>query len=313
MMQPENQSLLKLRSLANFLKLSGGFLFQNYNLKLFVKFLQEDPEIAVITKNLLSKYPKYGKRFSETNLPDQSELNKMRNDIVSFEENVAFCFSYLTSIVNIYFNQIHLAIKYFISPTDDDSIRNKEFIDECIEPILIYIELQIKSTLYPIYILDRYKVFCEWYGKEDLLVKSKEVDITRKHLARYLFDSGFTYPLVEVVVPSGRIDNLTTLPYRIIAEAKIHIKGRPQSAFEKVFHQAYKRTQDLNLDEAFCIVFNKEQVEIIVDNADGNIENFFYKSKNNTRIYFLIINLHKNKVRSEEQLLQKKVDLGILK
>lgn len=311
-MQPENQSLLKLRSIKNFLQLSGNFLFQNYNLKLFVKFLEDDPEITIIINHLLSKYPKYQQRFNQSNRPDQNELNSMRNEIVSFEENVAFSLAYLKSVVNIYFDQIHLAIKDFISPTNDDTVRNQWFIKECVEPILIYLELQIQTTVQAIYILKRYKAFCEWYGRDDLLRVQGEIEITKKHLARYLFDSGFTYPLVEVVVPSGRIDNLTTLPYAIIAEAKIHKRGNPQSTFRDVFNQAYRRTQDLNLQEAFCIIFNKEQVEIIVENSDGFIENFFYRVKNNSRVYFLVINLYGSQIQSTQSLQQKRVDLGLL-
>ncbi len=311
-MQPENQSLLRLRSITNFLKLSGNFLFQNYNLKLFVKFLEEDPEITIIMSNLLSKYPNYQQRFSQSDRPGQDELNRMRNEIVSFEDNVAFCLSYLKSVVGLYFDQIHLAIKDFISPTNEDDLRNQMFIKECIEPALIYLELQMQSTIHAIYILKRYKVFCEWYGKDDLLIERREVEITRKHLAKYLFDSGFTYPLVEVVVPSGRIDNLVTMPYAIIAEAKIHRRSNPQAAFQSVFNQAFRRTQDLNLQEAFAIIFNKEQVDIIVDNADGFIENFFYRVKNNTRIYFLIINLYSTQIQSTQSVEQKRVDLGLL-
>ncbi|MEK7518181.1 MAG: hypothetical protein AAB583_06590 [Patescibacteria group bacterium] len=259
--------------------------------------------------NLLSKYPKYEKRFSKTNIPDQSELNNMRNEIVSFDENVAFCFSFLKGIVSIYFSSISNGIRYF-SATNDDSKQKDLFINECIEPILFYLELQIKSTLNATYILKRYKIFCEWYGRNDFLADAKEPDITRKHLARFLFDSGFTYPLVEVDVPSGKIDNLTNTPYAIIVEAKIHRNGSPQSTFEKIYNQAYKRTQDLNFREAFCIVFNKEKIEIVVDNSEGHIENFFYKTKNNSRIYFLIINLYK--VHSEDGLPQKRVDFKAL-
>lgn len=311
-MQPEDQSLLKLQSITSFLKLSGNFLFQNYNLKIFVKFLEDDVELAIIISHLLSKYPKYQQRFSQSNRPDQNELNRMRNEIVSFEESVAFSLAYLKSVVTIYFDQINLAIRDFISPTNDDTVRNQWFTKECIEPILIYIELHLQATIQAIYLLKRYKVFCEWYGKEDLLIRRREVDITRKHLAKYLFDSGFTYPLVEVVVPSGRIDNLTTMPYGIIVEAKIHRSGNPQSAFQEVFNQAYKRTQDLNVQEAFCIIFNKELIEIIVDNADGFIENFSYKGKNNSRIYFLVINLYSNHIPSGQSLQQKRADLGLL-
>ncbi|MBI4096964.1 MAG: hypothetical protein HY428_00920 [Candidatus Levybacteria bacterium] len=274
-----------------------------------MQFLQEDPDISIVLNNLLSRYQKYDDRFKQSNRPDQSELNKMRSEITSFDENVAFSFSYLKSIVNIYFSNIHLAINDFISPTNADELRQQRFIDECIKPIQIYIELQIKSALHAINILKRYKVYCEWYGRKDLLlVKKDEPDITKKHLARFLFDSGYTYPLVEVVVPSGRIDNLVGDKYSVIVEAKIHRNGNPQTTFEKVFNQAYKRTQDLNLPEAFCIIFNRERADIVVNGSDGNVDICFYKTKNNSRIYFLVINLYESE-DSEKSLPQKKVDL----
>lgn len=311
-MQIENHTIAKLNSLLNFLEISKRFLFQNYNLKIFSQFLQEDEEISLILSKLLAKYPQYETRFGETNRPNQSELNQLRGSINSFEENVAFCFSYLKNITGLYFNQIHLAIIDFISPTNNDDLRQQTFIDECIKPIQIYIELQIKSSLQALNILKRYKVYCEWYGKEEpILNEENEPGITKKHLARFLFDSGYTYPLVEVVVPSGRVDNLTGNDYSIIIEAKIHRTGNPHSTFTEVFNQAYRRTQDLNLPEAFCVIYNRDQADIIVAGHDGTVGEFFCKTKNSARIYFVVINLY-NDVDSTESLEQKQVNLGNL-
>src|SRR3989344_2822710 len=138
MTQLENQALLKLRSIVELLRLSGRFLFQNYNLKLFVNFLNQEPDLSIILKSLSSTYPQYDNRFSQQNRPDQQELNRMRNAMTQFEENVAFCFSYLSSVVSIYFQSINLAINDFISPTSDDDRRQQMFIDECIRPIQTY-------------------------------------------------------------------------------------------------------------------------------------------------------------------------------
>lgn len=311
-MQLENHTIAKLNSLLNFLEISKRFLFQNYNLKIFTQFLQEDEEISIILGKLLAKYPQYETRFGQANRPDQSELNRLRSSISSFEENVAFCFSYLKSITGLYFNQIHLAIIDFISPTNDDDLRQQIFIDECIKPIQIYIKLQIKSSLQALNILKRYKIYCEWYGKEEpILNEESESYVTQKHLARFLFDFGYTYPLVEVVVPSGRIDNLAGTEYSIIIEAKIHRTGNPQSTFTEVFNQAYRRTQDLNLPEAFCVIYNRDQADIITAGHDGYVGEFFYKTKNNARIYFVVINLY-NDVNSTESLEQKQINLGNL-
>ena len=60
----ENQSLNKLRTITEFLKLSEKFFLQNYNLKIFVDFLHSDPEISIIIETLLSHYQHVDEKLS---------------------------------------------------------------------------------------------------------------------------------------------------------------------------------------------------------------------------------------------------------
>lgn len=98
-MQPENQSLVRLQSIARFLKLSGRFYFQNYNIKLFLQFLQDDPEISVIINDLRSKHQdlqdQINSKSGDTGIT-RNALNEYRNEIHSFDKNVALCVLYLS-------------------------------------------------------------------------------------------------------------------------------------------------------------------------------------------------------------------------
>jgi len=92
-MQPESQSLKKLHSIARFLKLSGKYYFQNFNLKLFYDFIQNDSEIGAIIQKLLLKYSGLEDEASEVVGNQASNVRSFRGDrkIDSFEEWVAFC------------------------------------------------------------------------------------------------------------------------------------------------------------------------------------------------------------------------------
>lgn len=52
-MQNTNQSLLKLKSIARFLQISGKYYFVNYNLKLFFDFITKDSEIGSIVRKVV--------------------------------------------------------------------------------------------------------------------------------------------------------------------------------------------------------------------------------------------------------------------
>ena len=64
----ENHTINKLKSIAEFLKSSGRFFFQNYNIKIFLNFLENDSEISIIINTLLSN-----------NQHIKSKLNQLKN------------------------------------------------------------------------------------------------------------------------------------------------------------------------------------------------------------------------------------------
>ncbi len=309
-----NASLSKLHSIARFLRLSGRFYLQNYNLNLFLKFLKSDPEISSIINSLQAKYPSLKDALDKAEGPNmRNDLINIREKIQSFEEYVAFCIYYIDKAVFIRGAAI---IDHFLSDTTSDPGRGFEkdkerFLNDCIEPIIIYIELQIKHSINAAYVLQRYKILCEWYEREALLGQN-ELEITKKHLSKFLFDNGFTYSLSETNVPSGRIDNfafsigfrdsneLSNLPNAIIAEGKIYEAN--DSIFREVFNQVHKRMMELNFSDGYCVIFNRSSNNILLEGIQGNINGIFYKIVKDSRIYFLVINLHPDFYDSKKTL-----------
>lgn len=322
-MEYSNQSLSKLKSIARFLQISGKFYFINYNLKLFYDFVTKDSEIGTIIQKLLSKYPQYKDDATSILTHPSKQLSEYRSEgkIHSFEEFVAFCLYYVKTATeqaggNPVFDKVIPA--YDGSGYDKERKDVAQFFNDIIEPILIYVELQIKQTLNTLYILQRYKILCEWYEREKIRDQN-ETTITKNHLSKFLFDNGFTYSLSETNVPSGRIDNfainigikelkeLSNLPNAIIAEGKIYEKN--DSIFNEVYNQVHKRVMELNFNEGYCIVFNKSNKNIILENVMlSGTNSLFYRTIKDSKIYFLIVNLNEDFYSSTISLKELKVD-----
>lgn len=322
-MQNTNQSLSKLKSIGKFLQISGKFYFINYNLKLFFDFINNDAEIGSIIKKLLSKYPSFEEDAQNAlRHPNENvQTYRYKGKIKTFEAWVAFCMFYIK--VGAEQSGGNSFIEKVIGLYDGsgyDKERNEvlQCFNDIVEPILLYVELQIEHTLNSLYILQRYKILCEWYER-DLIRDKKETEITKDHLSKFLFDNGFTYSLSETTVPSGRIDNfaisigikerkeLSNLPNAIIAEGKIY--ENDASIFDKVYNQVHKRVMELNFDEGYCVVFNRSNQNIILENVLlGGTNSLFYKKVKDSKIYFLIVNLHEDFYSSTKSLSELKVD-----
>lgn len=312
-----NPTLLKLNSLAKFLYRSGSFSFKNYNLKLFYQFLITDPEISIIIKTLLSRYPS----FQENIKAIQDEFNRskcmnIRLGINTFDEFVAFCISCIAFEIenNGKLGLINNFLEKASSEQDSDERDKKKFYEECIDPIILYIELQVKESLHALYVLQRYKILCEWYDKELFNTYKDEVDITKNHLSKFLFNSGFTYSLFETNSPSGRIDNFginfkefTNLPSVIICEGKIY---KNMSSITAVYNQVNKRVKEFNINEGYCVIYNKTTKNLQFNNSSGLVNSINYIDSKVSRIYFLVVDLFHEKSTITE--INEPIDLSLL-
>jgi len=297
-------ALNKLKSIAEFLKNSSVFNFVNYEIDLFVNFIENNKELSAIMNDLLSRFPKSSVGAEKLSCQVDGikiNLSEIRGSIDSFDGYVAYCYSYLKQGI-----EGHSVLMFFYGNKHPDGCRNDtiatkgQFFIDCIMPIVVYFEMQIEYEANALHILQRYKVLCEWYEREQLIGMG-EVDITQKHLSKYLFDQGFTYSLSETVVPSGRIDNfalslglkdakgLKTLPDALIAEGKIY-NGSAKSNVVKVKNQALKRAMELNFGEAYCVVFNKSEKKLVIEGADF-LNGVYCVREDNKRIFIFIVNL----------------------
>jgi len=321
-----------LNSICKFLRTSGKFYFQNYNLALFVKFIKDDPVFDAMIEDLASKYlntTKAAKELAEVGAINYTQGTKEQQlslaqyrkyEIKSFEEWVVFCFSY---VQNIGINCGNKVITNFVVNTgvkeDDENLSPKlQFYNDCIEPIRIYLKLQVEESLNATAILQRYKVLCEWYDRKDLISK-REVPITKSHLSKFLFDEGYTYTLAETNVPSGRIDNFATtfglkknelykLPSAIIAEGKLYTGN--VNAIEEVNNQVQKRINELNFGEGYCVIFNKTDKEITLTGQDGKVNGLNYKISSSKRTFFVVINLHESFYDSKVTVESVEIDIN---
>jgi len=308
MMQSENKSLKKLKSIVEFLKSSGKFFFQNYNFKILLDFLEHDPEISIIINSLLSKNKHIKEKLDSLQTLENFKLNEVRAIIKNFDEYVALSLFYLKKVPG----GGDKFINDFIDPADGTGAaeeNKKRFYNECIKPIVLYVELEISSTINALYTLDRYKTLCKWFDKEKVLKMKDELEITKTHLSRYLFDSGFfNYSFTETTVPSGRIDNLAIGDDSVIlVEGKFY---KTRSSIKEVFNQVDKRIRDLGLYEGFCVVFNKMGKKLKIVKASGNVGGYYYIDINNARIYFVIIDLHADFYESTKTLPEVEIDVS---
>lgn len=324
-MTTQNPSIAKLEYLAEFLKNSGKFYFINYNIDLFIREIEKDSLIKSVIDTLLSRHDAQKKAAEDyvdkgfIEIGDKRvSLNQYRLDCISsFDEWVAFCYSYAKSIGTNRGIGVITSFSVQLGDKDETDLNQKvQFYYDCIEPIVIYIKTQINFSLNALHILRRYKVLCEWYDREKLLAP-KEPQLTRGHLDKYLFDQGFTYSLSETSVPSGRIDNfalsvgkqlteLSSLLDAIVAEGKIYDgKKRP---IIKVKEQILKRLNDLHFNEGYCVIYNKKNNWLHLQNTQ-NIDGIPYIQVDNKHIYFLIINLHDDFYDSTKKMSSVDIDL----
>jgi hypothetical protein len=312
----QHPSLNKLKSLSKFIRKSEGFAFMNFNVPMLVKFIESDLTLSSYMNTLiLDKKEHYeagislatqGKIIVSSSLPPiELALYRVEN-LEDFEGYVAFCYGYLTKTGK---NKGWALINNFLIEKKNPGMdRREDFFNDCISPIVTFLELQIETSFNVMAVLQRYKMLCEWYERENIK-SNDELSLTKNHLSKFLFDQGFTYVLSETNVPSGRIDNfalnlgysstreLSSLPNIVVAEGKIYKNNKRD--IQVVKNQVYDRCVELNLSEGFCVIYNKSPNTLQIGNSfvSSGIQ---YLTQSSIRIYFLIINLDESFYQSQK-------------
>jgi hypothetical protein len=322
------QSIEKIDNIADLLKNAKKSSFLDCFLSLFIQYVENEPGLRNIMDILSDKNKEHKDKIKEiinNRDGDIGFFGYKKENIKTFDEYVACCWFYLKYISGSGNRILH---KFFdpIDKSGEGKPQRLFFFYECIKPIILYIKLQTDHFLNAICILKRYKVLCEWYDREQIMKKIKnskkaEISLTKRHLNKYLFKQGFTYSLAETNVPSGRIDNLAfsiginkeqlkDLPDVIIAEGKIF--KRSKNIFNEVFEQVRKRLNDLNLLDGYCVIYNKTNQVIKIQDKTDEIAGIPYLLTDNKKIFFIVVNLGDAFIKNSPNQL-KKVDINIIK
>lgn len=304
------QSIKKLDNIADLLKNARKRTFLDCFLSLFIQCIENDSSLwttidILLDKNIIHKN-KINYYFNSKD--EKNRFSEYRKTIKNFDEYVACCWFYLKDSLGSGNKIFHK----FFDPTDpnEKDLPQMSFYYECINPIILYIKLHLDHFVNAISILKRYKILCEWYDQEQV-DQEEELSLTNGHLNKYLFEQGFTYSLTETNTKSGRIDNfafsigiskdqLKELPDVIVVEGKFFKKRR--KIFNDVFEQVRKRLNDFNLLDGYCVIYNKTNKKIIIQDRSGEVAGMSYVDIDGKKIFFIIINLGWNSLKSTEKL-----------
>lgn len=319
------QAIKKLENIADFLKNSNKISFQNHALPLFVDYIENEPELWIIMSILLDKNNQHFQEINNFFAPvnnDRHFSQYRNNNIKNFDGHVACCWFYLKIALSKFRGNPIISKFIAASPynkaDDKEELQKLSFYHECINPIILYLKLQIDHSQSAVATLKKYKILCEWYDREKIIDK-KELSLTSEHLSKYLFNCGFTYSLTETNTNSGRIDNLAfsigidinqlrELPDIIVVEGKI-FTGLVK-IFSDVFSQIKKRLNDFNLLDGYCVIYNKTNKKINIQDQSGEVGGMSYVDIDGKKIFFIVINLGVDFLNSKKRL--KEVDIKIL-
>lgn len=190
-----------------------------------------------------------------------------------------------------------------------------------LNPLYEYIIEKIESVDYFLYLLLRYKNKIEWFKREGLISlyeheKAKGEENLTKNLREYLHNQGIDYPFSTPKSPRGRadlvsfVDSLEPVPL----EVKLFSKKRGVEYVKKGIRQAYRYATDYCKSIGYLLIFNLDNIELILENVDSE-DNFFKVEIGNVSIFIVIVNISEiyETASQETEIEQYTIDIGELK
>ena len=178
--------------------------------------------------------------------------------------------------------------------------------------LMEYIDNKIEEGNVILYILNKYKLYCEWFKKEELMKlynnnSSRGEELLTKDLREFLFNQGIDFPFSEPNTPSGRpdliyginTDNPLTLEVKLFG-GKGHYG---KDYIKKGFKQAYHYTKDYNKNFGYLLIFNLS--ENILEFNLSNISSNLHIEYGNKTIFLVVVDLNINKSASQNRDLEK--------
>ncbi|RRB06303.1 hypothetical protein [Larkinella rosea] len=281
--------------------------YENFgsNLSFFRKRLEETALLKSILANAVTEHH-----------IGVNDLDKMIKSGVKLDEepyqttNEARLAAVLYQRLNHWFASSHHHYNLLgYSNSFDEKLRR--FLETEIEPIIKYLQDSLEEVNFTLYLLEKYKARTEWFTRQNLVTKYQTAtksyeEIFEDDLRLFLFDQGVDYPFSTPKSSSGRADiigNLDTndplvLEIKVYDTAKAYRKNRVIDGFGQIV----KYANDYNKDVGYLVVFNLDNIEIKIVNAEPNAnEAFPNRVMFNDKTYFILfINLNSDRTASKQ-------------
>jgi len=186
--------------------------------------------------------------------------------------------------------------------------------DNVVEPLINYIHDRLNDISYVLYILQKYKLRTEWFTKKELLAEYEDAtknyeELLEENLRLFLFDQGIDYPFSTPKSASGRADVVSLIDTEdpLVLEIKIYdsAKGYKKERIQSGFAQIVKYAQDYHKDTGYLVVFNMDNIEIVIEGkeADNKWPNRYIF--NGKTYYIIFINMNNEVSASKQGILKK--------
>ena len=178
----------------------------------------------------------------------------------------------------------------------------KAFLDGIVTPIVNYLHESLDNISYILYILERYKLRTEWFTKDSLRKKYKEVEnkqyeqVLEDDVRLYLFDQGIDYPFSTPKSASGRADVVSLIDTEdpLVMEIKIYDSERKYGKERIIsgFTQIVKYANDYLKNVGYLVVFNLDEIEIEIESIEPDNKFPNRVIFNGKTYYIIIVNLN---------------------
>ena len=180
-----------------------------------------------------------------------------------------------------------------------------------IKPLIDYICDRIDDEQNLFHLIERFKLKCEWFRREELYAKyssnprTAEADLTNE-LRASLFDSGIDFPFSEPESPSGKADTVASVGTSspLVLEAKVYDPGMGKHTrnLRQGFHQVLRYAEDYQSNVGYLVIFNCSDHELVVTPKAGTEPEYPVRIDHGGKTFFVItINLNPSRPSASKE------------
>lgn len=275
--------------------------------RFFFQKLDKEKQILSILNNVIDNYPLKEEDVS-------AYMKSLSSRVEILYENKEHKLSYSIHLCNwlISNNKTPYDYNFFgKSITENWEL----FIDRIITPIVNYLHESLDNISYILYILEKYKLRTEWFTKDILRDKYKNVlnrqyeQVLEDDIRLYLFDQGIDYPFSTPKSASGRADvvSLVNTEDPLVMEIKIYDSERKYGKERIIsgFTQIVKYANDYHKNVGYLVVFNLDEIEIKIENIEPDNKFPSRVIFNGKTYYIIVVNLNYDTSASNLKKLNK--------